>query len=412
MGPASHVETPPPPAGSLPPDVPTGAPPEPARGGGPRRRAGRTLAWVAFGLACALAGGVGGAWAVLAVWPGAAALGRGPQPVPLISRAGAAEAPAVVVAREVGPAVVGVISQERQTNFWGPAVAASIGTGVAFDRRGYIVTNDHVIAGGNFFQVELPDGQRVPASVVGTDPQTDLAVLKIVPPDSLRVAVFGDSDEVEVGQPVVAIGNPLGLDYQRSVTAGVVSGIRPALYGYTGDEEVSFDPSRQRVTQLIQTDAAINQGNSGGPLVDASGRVIGINTLKGPASSAVEGIGFAIPSNIVKRVVDDLVRYGAVRRAYLGVSFPFVGRDPLTGDPEISLRVSDVVRGGPADAAGMRVGDRVLSFDGHPVRDYIHLLGMLEMHHPGDVVEVVVQRNGAQRTLRVRLAEMGREGQS
>ncbi|MBX5475568.1 MAG: trypsin-like peptidase domain-containing protein [Clostridia bacterium] len=389
---------------------PVDSPPGRAHRGPQRDSLGRGARWLAFGLACALLGGAGGVWVTLAIWPGAAALGRGPQPVPLISNAGFDDAPAVAVAREVGPAVVGVISQERQSSFWGSAVATSIGTGVTFDRRGYIVTNDHVIAGGNFFQVELPDGQRVPASVVGTDPQTDLAVLKIVPRESLRVAVFGDSDKVQVGQPVIAIGNPLGLDYQRSVTAGVVSGIRPALYGYTGDEDVAFDPTRQRVTQLIQTDAAINQGNSGGPLVDVSGRVIGINTLKGPASSTVEGIGFAIPSNIVKRVVDDLVRYGSVRRAYLGVSFPFVGRDPLTGDPEISLRVTDVVRGGPADVAGIRVGDRVVAFDGQPVNDYIHLLGMLEMHHPGDVVEVALQRNGAQRTVRVRLAEMSREG--
>lgn len=366
----------------------------------------RALGLAAFGLACAVGGGVVGALASPVLFPGLSTERPGTVTlaVPVADRGG--DAPAVAVARNVGPAVVGVVSQEGQGSLWGGTVATSFGTGVVFDRRGYVVTNDHVLAGGTFFQVELPDGRRVPASVVGTDAETDLAVLKVVPDASVRVAVFGDSDQVVVGQPVIAIGNPLGLDFQRSVTTGVVSGIRPALYGYTGNDEVSFDPRRQRVTELIQTDAAINHGNSGGPLVDSAGRVIGINTLKEPSGNGVEGMGFAIPSNTVQRVVTDLVRYGAVRRAYLGVSFRDLGRDPLTGDPDIDLTLSDVKRGTPADLAGLRVGDRILAVDGRQVQDYIHLLGVLEMHHPGDEIRLTVRRNGAERTFSVRLAEM------
>ncbi|MDA8441957.1 MAG: trypsin-like peptidase domain-containing protein [Peptococcaceae bacterium] len=215
--------------------------------------------------------------------------------------------PVVGMAAAVSPAVVGIISKGGGTDShpWA-AVGGGSGSGVVFDQTGYIVTNNHVVDGAQEVEVDLADGRMFAAKVIGTDPRTDLAVLKIAAAN-LPAANFGDSDKLQVGELVAAIGNPLGEQYYGSVTAGIVSATRRTVS--VGDSQY---------IDLLQTDAAINPGNSGGALVNSRGEVIGINSVK-ISGDKVEGMGFAIPSNTVIQVTRDLVQNGKVTRPWLGV---------------------------------------------------------------------------------------------
>ncbi|MDI3269508.1 MAG: trypsin-like peptidase domain-containing protein [Bacillota bacterium] len=311
--------------------------------------------------------------------------------------------PTVAVVRQTGPAVVGIISQRRENSYFGEKTTATAGSGTLFDPMGFLVTNYHVVSGGDLFLALLPSGKRVPATLVGEDPLTDLAVLKITLDDSVKVALFGDSDALEAGQPVLALGYPFGEGLGKTVTFGVVSGIVPTLYGYTGNQVTLGDFDRQRVTRLIQTDAAVDRGNSGGPLVDMQGRVVGITTLK---EGGGQGLGYAIPANAVQRVVEDLVRVGHVRRAYLGAAFSVLGRDFLTGEVLLDLTVAGFSPDSPAQKAGLLEGDRLVAWNGEPLADYLQLLTFLEMSHPGDEVELKVERQGQVQRVRVILGEM------
>jgi len=229
---------------------------------------------------------------------------------------------------------------------------------------------------------------------VGTDPATDLAVIKIEGAN-LPTAVFGDSDALRPGQLAIAIGNPLGIEFNRSVTAGVISGL---------DRVLSVGDSFMR---LIQTDAVINPGNSGGPLINGNGEVIGLNSVKLNVT-AVEGMGFAIPSNQVKRIVEELIETGKVRRAYLGISFldksevsmylPNVKIDQ-------GIYVHEVVSGGPAAKAGIRAGDVIIEFDGRKINDAGSLIAYLAEKSPGERVVVKFQRAGQTREVEVVLGE-------
>ncbi|MGR6837312.1 S1C family serine protease [Syntrophomonas erecta] len=211
------------------------------------------------------------------------------------------------VAASVSPAVVGITSLKRDGNVFDQRSTETTGSGVIIDQAGYIVTNNHVVRDADRLTVTLADGTETGASIVGTDARTDLALIQVKGKHNLTIARFGNSDNLTVGEQVIAIGNPLGLRFARSVTAGVVSGLNRML---TTEEGFVF--------RLVQTDAAINPGNSGGALVNLNGEVIGINTVK-IAVEGYEGLGFAIPSNQVKMVVDDIKRYGKVRRALMGV---------------------------------------------------------------------------------------------
>ena len=273
----------------------------------------------------------------------------------------------------------------------------SSGTGVIFDRKGYIVTNCHVVEGAQSIRVLLTDGRDFPAAVVGQDSVSDLAVLYI-DAKNLTAARFGDSSALRVGDAVVAIGDPLGTEFRGTYTNGIVSAI---------NREVSVSG---RPMTLIQTNAALNSGNSGGPLINCYGQVIGINTMKIGTfvdSAGVEGLGFAIPSTTVKEIVDQLIRQGYVSgRPLLGIECNEVTSyyQQFYNLPA-GIRVVTVNDGGPADAAGLITGDIILSLNGTRVTTLDSLNGVLYAHKVGDTVQLAVYRGGKQLTLTLTLGE-------
>ena len=298
--------------------------------------------------------------------------------------------PAVRAAKMVGPAVVGITNKAVARDFFNNPVESQ---GVGSD--GYIVTNNHVINGAKELIVSLSDGRTMRGKVIGADEVTDLAVVKIDAKD-LPTAEFADSDQIVVGEPAIAIGNPMGLEFKGSVTSGVVSALNRTL-----------DNSDSRV-KLLQTDAAINPGNSGGALVNADGEVIGINSVK-LAASGVEGMGFAIPSNTVQSVIKELMDKGYVARPYLGVSV----FDPETAarfgyslDIDKGVYIFKLVLGGPSDKAGLQRGDIILKADGEEVNSVSDLRAKVSAHKVGDTITLTIDRNDHERTVDVTLDEM------
>lgn len=278
--------------------------------------------------------------------------------------------------------------------------AQGTGSGVIFDPRGYILTNNHVIAGATEARVKLVDGREYEATVVGTDPDTDVGVIQIQPRanEKLPVVEIGSSDEVKVGDWVIALGNPLGLDF--TVTAGIVSAKDRAPQ--------IIRRSQTALESFIQTDAAINPGNSGGPLVDLRGRVVGINTAIQSPTGYYSGAGFAIPIDLAKKVADDLIKYGAVHRPRLGVTVSPVSeadaeyyRLPAVAGAEISSVQTD----GAASQAGLRMGDVVVALDGEPVRTQAEFMVKLAEKQPGDRVRITYFRGGQQRDATVQLGQ-------
>lgn len=273
----------------------------------------------------------------------------------------------------------------------------STGSGVIFDRRGYIVTNHHVISDADTITVLLTDGRELTAALVGKDSVSDLAVLQITA-DDLTAVSFGDSEAIQVGDTVVAIGDPLGIKFRGTMTDGIISAINR-------DVEMSG-----RTMNLIQTNAALNSGNSGGPLINRFGQVIGINTMKIGAfadNAGVEGIGFAIPSATVKAVVEDLITYGYVPgRPTLGLQAESFSRfyQHFYRLPA-GLFVSGVDSGGAAEAAGIREGDILLTVDGVPVTSPDDLSAILSDHSVGDTIAVALYRNGETLTTELILGE-------
>jgi putative serine protease PepD len=266
------------------------------------------------------------------------------------------------------------------------------GSGFVVSSDGYVVTNDHVVAGASSVTVKIGDGKTLKAKVVGTDASTDLALLK-VDATGLTPLALGNSDAVQVGDPAYAIGNPYGLD--RTLTTGVISALQRQI----------SSPNGYAIDNVLQTDAAINPGNSGGPLFNGQGQVIGVNSqieTGGSSSDGSEGgnvgIGFAIPSNTVKSVVDQLMKSGKVQHAYLGVST----QDTTNGSGAV---VADVASGGPAASAGLQQGDVITSVDGKAVSGSDAVLAVVDEHAVGDTVQVVVKRDGATKTLSVKLGQ-------
>jgi serine protease DegQ len=289
--------------------------------------------------------------------------------------------PAIV--DEVEPAVVAVLVDEGE------------GSGVIWDASGVIVTNHHVVAGTRRVEVVFATGERADAEVQASDRLTDLAVLR-VDRNNLPAAVFAD-DLPEVGELAVAIGNPLG--FENTVTAGIVSGLHRSI------PSGGLTPS---LVDLIQTDAPISPGNSGGALVDGDARVIGINVAYIPPEARAVSIGFAIPSPSVVDAVEQLLDTGEVQHAFLGV-------EPADLTPQLAERfgiardegvlVFRVVVNSPAEAAGLEPGDVLVSVDGAPIRAVEDLLAVLRQHKPGDRLAFQIDRDGAQRTLTARLSE-------
>jgi Do/DeqQ family serine protease len=278
-------------------------------------------------------------------------------------------------------------------------LSQGLGSGVLIDRDGYVVTNNHVVAGANELAVALPDGSLRPTRLIGVDPDSDLALLKIEAA-GLTPITFGDLRSVAVGDVVLAVGNPLGVG--QTVTMGIVSAKGRATGG--GDSYEDF----------LQTDAPINQGNSGGALVNTRGELIGINSQILSPSGGNIGIGFAIPSNMAKNVMDQLVTVGAVHRGMLGVTVQGISSD-LAGSLGLSgvkgALVSAVSDGGPADKAGVRRGDVIAAIDGQAVKDSNSLRNMVSRLKPGSTVALTLFRGGQERQVTARLAEMPRTAQ-
>lgn len=306
---------------------------------------------------------------------------------------------------KVSPAVVTVVGTvPGEMTFFGPLPDSQVsGSGVIVSADGYIVTNNHVVEGAKDLSVILADGTPLAARLVNTDVFSDLAVLK-VDGNMPAVAVFGDSDALKPGETVIAIGSPLG-EFRNTVTVGVVSALGRSLDSGQG----------YFIEDLIQTDAAINQGNSGGPLVNLNGEVIGINTMivRGSygSSTVAEGLGFAIPSNTVRFVVTQIIEKGYFARPYLGVSWqsitPSIARRYRLA-VEWGAYVTQVTANSPADQAGLRRGDIILQIGDHPIDATHSFLNALFAYRPGDRVAVKFWREGQVLEVQVQLAEAAR----
>ena len=283
----------------------------------------------------------------------------------------------------------------------GPELAT--GSGFIYDASGLILTNNHVVADADQVKVRLVDGREYTARVVGWDPNTDVAVIRITPHPGeapLPTVQIGNSDQAQVGDWVVALGNPLGLDF--TVTAGIVSA-KGRNIGILRDRQ-----GNQALEAYLQTDAAINPGNSGGPLCDLLGRVIAINSAIESPTGTFVGAGFAIPINLAMRVAQDLVRYGAVHRPRLGISV----KDVTAADAEAyalpsiaGALIASVQAETPASAAGLQPGDVVVAIDGQPIATGTALTTNLAEHQPGDVVRLTIYRNHRKQDVRVKLGQ-------
>jgi len=290
--------------------------------------------------------------------------------------------------KNVSPGVVDITVQTTSSGGFGgfgDQGATAEGSGFEIDSNGDIVTNQHVVAGETSITVRFQDGSTAKATLVGTDPSTDIAVVKVnVASSKLHPLTFGDSSALQVGQAVAAIGSPFGLP--ESLTSGIVSALGRTIEA----------PNNYSISGAIQTDAAINHGNSGGPLLNSAGQVIGVNAQIESDGGGNEGVGFAIPSNAVKNVADTIISGGKVQHAYLGVQ---IG-DASSGQ---GAEISAVTSGTPADKAGLQAGDVVTQLDGTPVENADDLTAKINAHAPGDKVTLTIVRNGSTKTVDVTL---------
>ncbi len=286
------------------------------------------------------------------------------------------------VVEEIAPSVVNIrVIVTVQDIFGQMREEEGVGSGVIYTADGYIITNNHVASGAEELIVTLYDGSEYPAELVGTDENTDVAVIKIEA-NNLKAAGFTSIDNAEVGDLVIAVGSPFGL--QQTVTVGVISAKGRAV----GSEE-TFP-----MVNLVQTDAAINQGNSGGPLVNSVGQVIGINTLRASA-----GIGFAIPSDTVVNIAEQIIEFGKARIPFIGVEMGENKTDV------VGVYITDVIKGYPAEEAGMKAGDIIVQFDGVKVQNPLDLLAQILRHKVGDLVNIKIYRDGEYLNITLELVE-------
>lgn len=308
----------------------------------------------------------------------------------------ARDTPVVRVAQSVGPTVVGITNKALARDMFNRQIESTgVGSGVIFKSDGYIVTNNHVIEGAREIIVSLADGRTVNAELVGADDMTDIAVVKVDAKD-LPTATFGNSDEVVVGEPAIAIGNPMGLEFQGSVTVGVISALNRTL-------ELS-----DRRVKLFQTDAAISPGNSGGALVNADGEIIAINSAK-LAADGVEGMGFAIPINTVQLIINELLEKGYVARPYLGVTIfdpPTAARYGYQLTIDKGVYVFQIRLDSPAGRAGLQRGDVILTINGKEVNTVNEVRNEVTSHKVGDKVKLKIDRDGKEFEVELTLEEM------
>ncbi|MBO4546443.1 MAG: trypsin-like peptidase domain-containing protein [Treponema sp.] len=325
----------------------------------------------------------------------------------------------ISVYQQFNEAVVNITTQVMGMNWFFEPIAedGGSGSGSIIDSRGYVITNVHVIEKAAKIYISLYDGSQYEGKVVGSDVESDIAVLKFDPPKGvvLKTIQFGDSEKLKVGQKVIAIGNPFG--FERTLTTGIVSALgRPIK-----------NSNNIIIRGMIQTDASINPGNSGGPLLDTAGNMIGINTMIYSSSGSNAGIGFAVPASTARRVVSDLLQYGKVRRGAIQASLVQMSRaiaDYARLDISYGILVSEVAAGGNAQKAGIKGGsqavrygnsrnartfyiggDIIVGIDGVQVTTYSDYYSMLENKRPGDTVTVTIHRNGKNYDCKVVLAE-------
>ncbi|MBV6457711.1 MAG: Periplasmic pH-dependent serine endoprotease DegQ [Fimbriimonadaceae bacterium] len=310
-------------------------------------------------------------------------------------------------AKKVMPSVVSVDTSREGMTWEGDSVLQQMseGSGVVISSSGFIVTNNHVIQGADVIQVHMSDGRSMRATLIGTDPRSDLAVLKVQAANLTPIEI-GKSGTLEVGEWVLAVGNPLG--YENTVSVGVVSSLDRTLP--TNGQSL--------LVQAIQTDAAINQGNSGGALTNSKGQLVGINTAIASNSGGSVGIGFAIPIDRARRIVDDIIEHGRVRYGVMGIElFPRSGllrnqrvrselADLVQADPpQDGLLVRSSARGGPASSAGIGQYDILLKLDGKPVTEWIEFVRYMMDKRPGDKMKVEYWSRGKSKTTTVTLAD-------
>jgi len=278
----------------------------------------------------------------------------------------------------------------------GPQRQHGLGSGVIVGEDGTILTNNHVVNGADELTVVLSDGRRLKAKVLGADSRSDLAVLKI-DADHLQAMPFGNSDDVRIGEWVMAVGSPFSESLKATITAGIVSGT-----GRTGMHLSEYE-------DFIQTDAAINPGNSGGALVNLEGELVGINSAIASRAGGYDGIGFAIPANMAMDVMTDLIKHGKVTRGYLGVGIQSMTQDLAEamnlGNVREGVLITNVQEGGPSDKAGAETQDVIVQFNGQPVKDSDQLRLIVARVNPGTTSDMVVLRNGRKVTLHVKLGE-------
>jgi len=315
------------------------------------------------------------------------------------------------VYRTISPGVAFINTTSVSQDWWGnEQEGKGNGSGSVIDNNGHILTNYHVIEGAQKLTVSFGGDKLYPARVIGGDPDTDLAVIKIEPPAGLTIVPLGDSDKLVVGQKVLAIGNPFGLD--RTLTTGVISGLQRPIRAR----------NNRPIDAAIQTDASINPGNSGGPLLDKYGRMIGINSqILSPAGGSV-GVGFAVPVNTAKRIVPQLLQFGEVRRPKLGATLPSVADLAARGyrlPVEQGLLIYQTQPNGSADRAGLRgistngnIGDIIISVDGQKMSDLDDLYRLLDKKQIGDTVSAEVYRDGRTVTVPIKLLPTSAGGAS
>ena len=321
----------------------------------------------------------------------------------------------IEVYKTLAPGVAFIKTSARVANYYGEESERERGngSGSVIDNQGHILTNSHVVEGASTLSVSFGGNKVYPAKVIGRDPDTDLAVIKIEPPrEGLTVISLGDSDRLNVGQKVLAIGNPFGLD--RTLTTGVISGLQRPIRG-TNDRPIEG---------AIQTDASINPGNSGGPLLDKYGRMIGINAQIYSRTGASSGVGFAIPVNIAKRVIPQLIQFGEVRRPKLGASLRSV--EQLSRQLQLpvtsGLLVQSALPGGAAANSGIRglsqdadgdvvLGDIIIAVDGAKMKDVDDLYRYLDKKQIGDTIQADVFRNGRTTTVPIKLTSLPQQSQ-
>jgi len=317
---------------------------------------------------------------------------------------------------KAGKGVVG-ITNIQSVNFWsatGEEQEAGVGSGVIYKKAGdtaYVVTNNHVVEGATQLEVTLPDGTKVAAKVRGTDVWSDLAVVEISSKGigNDQVDEFGDSDALKIGEPVLAIGNPLGLQFSGSVTQGIISGVNRTV-----PVDINNDGIPDWNAEVIQTDAAINPGNSGGALINIAGQVVGINSMK-IAQSAVEGIGFSIPTNYVVPIIEDLEAFGKVKRPAIGVTLRNVAEISayhqqqtlkLPQDVTDGIMIEAVVPNSPADKAGLKEMDVIVQLDDEQVADVVELRKYLyNKKKVGDSMTITYYRGGKKENVTVQLTD-------